>query len=114
MKKLIPITAALLALTACGSSSFDSSEAVAKAAKCENFTPDTEGELFAADSGSCTIDGTEVYIHWFKNDETLKNYRTIADQMSGSRILYGSNFAIECDTKDACETLKKAVGGEIG
>jgi len=53
MKKLIPITAALLALTACGSSSFDSSEAVAKAAKCENFTPDTADALLDA-AGRCT------------------------------------------------------------
>lgn len=110
--RLVLAAVLLSALSACGGSSgptYESAEDVADAAVCRDIdlVEPADQEMFVADQLSCTLsDGGVVTIVWFRNDGTFKNWRKVAEQMSGSDILYGNRWAVECsESKEDCQAF---------
>lgn len=100
------------ALAGCGSSggeSYDDAQAVADAAGMSSCEADTN--VMSSDAVFCE----EGRANWFKSDDALAQWKQIADAAGGgSVILYGSNWAIECDTKAFCDQTKSKIGGTLG
>ena len=110
--------AALLLLTSCGNSdngpSYDSANAVAKAAGCTNAKASPAGEvtLFATQEVQCQAGGFTI-VDWFKDGDSLASFKR-ASKGAGYRILYGPNWAISCvDAHAGCAAIEKRIGGTL-
>lgn len=110
----------VLSLTGCGSSiggggsAYDSAKDVAAAAHCNSPSVGAPGdqEMFVTNTVSCTYNGHDVTIGWFKSAAAMKNYRKVADQFGGGGIAYGSDFVVECqDAQTDCDEIVKAAKG---
>jgi hypothetical protein len=112
MTKILLATVALLVLAGCGGSggkSYDDAQSVADAAGMSGCKPDTN--VMSSDAVFCK----EGRANWFKSDNALSQWKQIADSVGvGGEILYGSNWAIECNTKSFCDSAKAKLGGTLG
>lgn len=123
-------TAAItLTMAACGnngdagkdSSNASFGDAMAVASKAGFVSCVDDSSTIASDAVRCDsldtgIDGTSggATVNWFKSDTARDQWKTIADGVSIGVILYGSNWAIECNNKAQCDWLSKRIGGTEG
>lgn len=116
MTKILGALALTLLLVACGSgsssSSYGSARAVADAAGCTGFHGQSP-EAFAADAGACRFHGHPTYVQWFKDGSSLDRWWQVA-AASGTALLRGSDWAIECDRQPDCDELAARLGGTQG
>jgi hypothetical protein len=119
---LTAVLFSLVVLSGCGGSSGGSSHArpgytsakqVATALKCTYYTGNF-AEAGATDAGLCAYAGDNVVVSWFKSAKLAKSFPDIAAQAGGkSTFLYGSNWAVICSIRSACESARKVLGGEL-
>lgn len=103
----------LLTLTACGgggSEGYESAAALADAIGCQGFKDTTE-EMFTDEGGSCTVDGEEVSIYTFTDNETRDSYLEVAEGFGG-RYLVGDGWLVE-GSQEALAAIQEKVGGEL-
>lgn len=112
MKPALGAVVLLVSLTACGGSgakSYNDAQSVADAAAMTSCEPDTN--VMSSDAVFCK----EGRANWFKSDNALSQWKQIADSVGGAGvILYGSNWAIECNTKAFCDKARAKIGGTLG
>lgn len=105
--RILIATAVLALLTACGGgTSYDSADAVAEAAGFTDCEPDEV--LGATDAVFC--DGGRV--SWFKHDEGKDTFTEVAKSVGMGETLVGDDWAIECESRDACDEAQEAIGGD--
>lgn len=106
---------ALVLVTGCGGggSSFGSAREAAEAGGCDGIEDVSNADmtLMVTNAVTCQINGREVEVQWFNNDESLKNYRDIADGFGGNGVAYGDNWAVVCsEEQQDCDDFVAAVG----
>ena len=70
--------------------------------------------MFAADGGTCTVDGSEVTVSWFSSEKAKDNYNQMADAVGGGDpIVLGDNWTIECTDLEPCQTIADRTGGDL-
>lgn len=108
MRSLVLITCVAL-LSACSGSSNESARDVAASLPCLSVESD---EMFvASDTVKCELDEGTVRVSWFDSVETRDSFRKLADAASssglpGSEIVYGDDWAVECDSDAACALVR--------
>jgi hypothetical protein len=118
----------LLVLTGCGGNSGGSDggskhEAVAKgytsakdvgdALNCKD-TLDNMKVSGATDALLCAYAGDNVVVSWFSSAALAKSFQHRAPEASQpTSYVYGSNWAVGCFTKSACESVRKVLGGKL-
>lgn len=116
MKIVGVVFAALLVLTGCGGStpSYSSAQAAATKLGCSNYQDEATDDLqyFVTAAGTCTFKGTDVTINWYDSKSAKKQYVEVADYFGGG-MLVGDNWTIDCTSKTTCQTIAKALGGEV-
>lgn len=129
MRRILLAIPFALMLAACGGGGggngvtaprYSDAAAVAEAAGFADCSADDN--TLASDAVSCDrlnagIEGLsdDARVDWFKNDQARGQWKKLADSIAlGGVILYGSNWAIECDTKAQCDYLAKRMGGIEG
>ena len=89
---------------------------VADATGCTEYGHE-EPMAGATESGSCTLDGADLFVSWFHSSEGFDSYKRGAEftaRMPGaSTMLIGDNWSVECTQPAACEKAKADIGGEV-
>lgn len=122
MKGLLA-AALLVTLTACGGGGdgdsggssggdFASAQEVVDAIGCVDYTGDSE-EMFVTEGGTCTLDGKDVYVAWFKNEKAQSNWTDVAGEMSGDLILAGDGWSVYGPGRATLESIREDLGGDI-
>jgi hypothetical protein len=111
------VVATAFVLSGCGGGgggpAYDGAKQVAAAVGCGSYHAEDQTTLFAAETGSCRFHNHYESVDWFKDETSRDNFKKVADQIGGSVVLYGSNFAITCEVRPDCDAFHKAVGGEL-
>jgi hypothetical protein len=114
------ITGALMvaALTGCAGGSaakdYGSATDLAKAASCTGYQKDSEAQMFAQESGTCQIDGKDVYVATFADGAARDNWMKTAKAAGASGFFgEGAKWVLQSDDKGAVEKGSKAAGGEL-
>lgn len=108
MRSLVLI-ACVAVLSACSGSPNESARDVAASLPCLRVESD---EVFgASDSVSCELDEGTVRVSWFDSVEARDSFEVLADAASSSglpasEIVYGGDWAVECDTDAACDVVR--------
>lgn len=107
--------AVIFALSACGSTNYVSAMQVADAIGCAEYGHE-EPMSGASESGSCTLNGADLFVSWFASAEGFDSYKKGAAFTAGmpgaSTMLIGDKWSVECTEAAACEKAKTAIGGE--
>lgn len=118
MRRLSGLAVLLMLVAACGGGSggYDSADEVAKGFGCSGTKPiaNDDLEFFVTEGLDCKFKGQDMTVNWFKSGDGLENYKAVADEMGGTFILYGDNFAVECADRANCDAIQEKVGGEVG
>ena len=106
-KRLAQVAAVAVLLAGCGDGDggYDDAASVAKAAGCTQVKK-AEPEAYVADAVSCKFNGHSTTVSWFRGQEAFKNWLNAASA-SGTTIISGPNWAIECESKADCDAMKK-------
>jgi hypothetical protein len=121
---LTAVLFSLVIVSGCGGSSggsdgatstgYTSAKQVSTALKCTYYTGNFD-EAGATNAGLCAYAGDNVVVAWFKSAKLAKSFPDIAAQAGGkTTFLYGSNWAVICSIRSACESARKVLGGKIG
>ena len=79
---------------------------------CDGFKKDEEATMFAAEEGTCELDGVTVYISTFTQDDAQKNWLQIA-KAGGGVYVVGQRWIVWTDTRPPAEKIQKIIGGGI-
>ncbi len=117
------LLAPLLLAAACSSGTSSSSSdqgivsASATAAKigCVSYAPDAASgrELFVADSGTCTVNGTSVTVYRFSNNASRDNWIKAASSFGAGRYVVIDRGVVTSDDQALADMVKAKIGGEI-
>lgn len=125
---VVMVGAAILGTSACSSGGADRSSAsvgsaadrsyasgadLAKAAGCSGYAKQ-DAQMYTQESGSCQIDGQDVYIATFADQTARDNYMKVAKAAGASGYFgEGAKWVLQSDDKAALEKGTKAAGGEL-
>jgi hypothetical protein len=119
MRRILAAAALAVALSGCGGGGGDAGKADAVTAQslatklgCSNFSKEDSPELFAAESASCDLSGTTVYLETFTQSDAQKNWLSAAKQAGGSYVV-GDNWIVWTDERSPSEQIQKTLGGHI-
>lgn len=104
---------ALLALSACsgGDSAPDSPKALADTLGCSStYAADSTEEIGVEAVGTCEVDGYDVRLLTFANDEARDNFVQVAEGFGG-RYVTGPGYAVEAEGAAAEKAVREAVEG---
>lgn len=73
----------------------------------------SDRELFVADSGTCSLDGVEVKIYRFSNNETRDNWIKTATQFGIGRFVVFDRGVVTSTDQGAADKVKAKIGGDI-
>lgn len=93
-----------------GGSDVSSGQDVADLVGCTGFEADSE-EMFVTDGGSCTLDGEDIEVYYFAEQDAQDNYLDIAGGFGG-QYLTGDNYIVGAPPA-VLEELQADIGGEI-
>lgn len=111
--RILSLAACVLVLAACSSGGYESARDVAAALPCVSV--ESDDVMIATESVSCELDGGSVRVSWFESGDDLDEFKTVADTMgeamgewseAGSDVVYGDDWAVECDTDDLCDLVR--------
>jgi hypothetical protein len=107
------IVLGLLGLTACGGgdASVSSGADVAEAANCSDYKGGSD-QQFISDGGTCTIDGQDVFVYYFADNDNRDQWVNVATQIAGGDYLVGDHFAVQAKMPQL-EKAQEGLGGEI-
>lgn len=102
-----------LLLTACSggdeAGDISSGQDLADAIGCTDFSNDSE-EMFVAEGGTCQLDGEEIWIYYFADNDARDSYVEIGSDFGGN-YLVGDGWVV--DAKSATlDKLAEKIGGE--
>jgi hypothetical protein len=113
------LIAGALALAGCGGSGGGGSDyadgaALAKAAGCIGYVKDSEAPMFTQESGTCQIDGKDVYLAIYADNKSRDNALKMGKAAGASGYFaVGDKWDLQSDDKAAVEKGAKAAGGEL-
>jgi hypothetical protein len=107
------IVLGLLVLTACGGgdASVSSGADIAEAANCSNYKGGAD-QQFISDGGTCTIDGQDVFVYYFSDNDNRDQWVNVASELAGGDYLVGDHFVVQANTPQL-EKAQEGLGGEI-
>lgn len=108
--------AGALSLAGCGGGGgqdYGSAAEVAKAAGCGGYEK-SETQMFTQETGSCQIDGKDVYVMTFADEAARDNWMKTAKSAGASGFFgEGAKWVLQSDDKAVVEKGAKAAGGEV-
>lgn len=114
MKMITGVTmAAALMLTGCSGSDdgaeVDSGQAVADMVGCEGFEATSE-EMYVTEGGPCQLDGEEISVYYFADEDARDSYVEIASDFGGN-YLVGDSWVVDAPPA-VLDELEEQHGGE--
>lgn len=103
-----------LALVGCGGSDEPPTpEQVAEQLGCSGFQVTQTEELGVSEQGECTVDGDDVTINTFSNNEARDSWYDIARKFGGPYFVGDGFIAYSDGNRDTTEGLAEKLDGEI-
>lgn len=104
----------LLFVAACGNgdegASVDSGQQLADMIGCTGYEGDSE-EMYVTEGGACQLDGDEIYVYYFSDNDRRDSWVEVASQFGGP-YLVGDGWVV--DAKPAVlDDIKADHGGEL-
>lgn len=113
MRKLITVTLlGAFAFAGCSSgpgSDIGSGQELADAVGCSDYTGDSE-EMFVSEGGSCTLDGEDIAVYYFADNDARDGYVEIGSDFGGN-YLVGDHWVVDAKS-ETLEKLRDKLGGD--
>lgn len=77
-----------------------------------SFTTEQSSELFVRESGRCSIDGSDVTLYTYADNDSRDNWVKSA-QTFGGVLVVGDRWTARAPSQAAAETVKGKIGGTI-
>jgi hypothetical protein len=86
---------------------------VARSAGCYGYKAETT-QMFTQETGSCQINGTDIYVMTFRTTSARDQWMKVGDSMGGMGFFgEGDLWVLQGDDHDAVAKGTKAAGGKM-